>query len=318
MSTTPLGLKQTRAARELTVAFAIMGLVGAWLVSIAMREASSPRSLLTPAMTIALLCLTSFTAAGLGLVLASDATGPAHRIPFRVAAGTLFAGAANGLMVGLFAGISGFLSAFGGMIAGVAVGGLMSVPFFPTILWLVFTTRRIGRARERSVLDRSDRRAVWRILAISTSVAVALIQTKFLGFGGVVGSLGAGVCAVALTVIVVLALLDVRAWWRVRALAKADPSLPLLEATDSANGDAVDLGVGNDTRGNRLPGAYRRAERAVTLWIGDPEIVRGHLARSLVASALGVAVAVSSLVVVRVSTRSNCIPVTYSGHRVSP
>jgi len=163
------------------------------------------------------------------------------------------------------------------------VTGLAFVPVVALLLWLA---RRVGRARAGSLVDETDRRAPWMLIAVAVAVFQGPVAYGARTIHHIHPDVTAALGVLALGAILVMTVLDVMALRRANAsvldignMRARDPSsaFPCEEMEDLGVGDdeheAVEGGVGY--RGNPRPIRVVRgtAELAVP-------ILRGAVTRS--------------------------------------
>lgn len=159
---------------SLVLPFAVLGLAGGWLTA----DAFHVRHELEPVRWL-LAFFSPLVAAALGVYLGPRLLGvatdggappaPAAWLARGWLAGTLWtllaiavAGLINGMLIGL-------LLVFPvGALFGAFFGVLCAVPFLPALAAVILAARRVGRARAGSMVDASDRRAVWLAVAAVT------------------------------------------------------------------------------------------------------------------------------------------------------
>src|SRR5581483_3568015 len=203
---------------------------------------------------------------------------------------TFVAGLANGVIVG---GVGGLFADFPmgfvwGTIGGGIFGIICSIPFLaPLAISARLATAR-GRAREGTLVDRSDARFAWTALPPCAALGTLLVELASSSwqhpsaFTIVVAGLGAAIAFA-------LFLFDVAAWRRV-----------VSESTkvDDGHGPVYDVGIGEDTvlRTEPAKAAYRDVDRQVRVLRGSPiQAARELRERALigfVTSAIGISAAI--------------------------
>lgn len=235
------------------------GLCGGWLYVEAfglLGESSRP-----PFLPL-LVLMTPFIAGLFGWILTTHARKFRRGFSPALAVGVTFvAGLANGILIG---GIGGACAEFPvgflwGTIGGGIFGVVCSIPFLAPLAVSARLARSHGRAREGTLVDRSDRRIAWAALAPCASVGALLVAAS----SSVWRPPSIGVLAIAgLAVLVALGflLVDLVAWW----------------SAGDMHERVVDLGIGDDTVMRTIPAtdAYRDVDREVhvqrgSLWLAE-------------------------------------------------
>jgi len=167
--------------------------------------------------------------------------------------------------------------------AGAVEGILSAVPLMPLSLRLIAARGRADQARPGSIIARTERRAVFALVAAAiaglTTLALPASIASLEGYGeapqyalliaALAGALGLGVL-----------LADCVASIRVKRLMA-------LEAKGENTEVGVDFGVGDDVVSRVEAGtAYRGGGRTVTAMVGDPDQARATLQRSLTRGAV--------------------------------
>jgi hypothetical protein len=233
----------------------------------------------------------------LGLALQPTTRWPSHaRALFMAAGAVLSAGLVAGGLVGVLA------WSHYGIGEGAASGFWCGAAFLPGMLAILAATRRVGRARAGSLVDRADRRAVW--LAVFTTIALGTLAAlpdwqifPFMPFHpSVEGSRNLGYAALAMIMALLLGdVVDLLRAWRasvhlaaMRSCAPDDPALIWSPRK-------LDLGLGEAAAASVLagPGLYRDRDRITHVVRGDARAARralyGAVAAGLVALSVGMA-----------------------------
>jgi hypothetical protein len=256
-----------------------MGLAGAWLtadyyaVGLDAHDAD---------VRAALTLVVPPTCAVLGLIVSARAIAQRRWLVWGVAtAGTLVAGAAIGIGLAVFFQESRVIRE--GMIPGLVTAHL----FLPAVVAAMYLARRVGRARAGSLVDESDRRGSW--LVVATAVAAAQVAVAH-GDPGPwnhqpVTSFALGVLAIGS--------LATMAWFDLAAYMEAQRAMLALvgmrpRAADATTGcpDVLDLGLGDEEHEELEQGgsAYRTNERPQRIVRGDSATAFEALRRALVRS----------------------------------
>jgi hypothetical protein len=283
----------TRPAR-LILPYSALGLAGGWMIADFFRVgALQVDAGLRPALTMG----TPLAAAALGLALSPAVRWPAWKALLVSGVGIVAAGVTTGALIGVM-----MWSRYG-LADGAASGLGCALALLPAFGAVLAAARRVGRAREGSLLDASDRRAVW--LAAAAAVAFGSIAVvvgwPVPGAGprpglGISRSLG----VLALSVITAILLQDLAGLFRVRS---ATASLRIMRPCDPAAPDALwagerlDLGVGNEMAARVVPAAtaYREIERVDKVIQGDPAAARRAFGRSIACGVAALALAVTAI-----------------------
>jgi hypothetical protein len=262
--------------------FFAVGLAGGWLTADAHRLGTRGEELV---YRVLLVSITPLTAALLASHLErSHSASPLPGLGF--GAKTVLAGALNGMIIGCFA-MLGW-----GTLIGAVWGGFCAVPFLPALGVIALANRRIGRARRRSLVDASDRRAP--LVATSAVVAAACLVTTVVDRTDAArSSLAIAAAAAAAIVLVVDSLALLRAS---RGLLPERDLRPRDPIVAPGTGDAlvVDYGLGDETheRVAIASHAYRSADRVVAVVRGSRSRAAGALLRAVIADVAAVALGV--------------------------
>lgn len=272
-------MERSRGA-SLVLPFALLGLCGGWMATFELLAEGWPLLVSTP------LC------AGL---LGAWLRTPAQRGIARVAISTLLAGLLNGILcLFLLGGVGGHLSLLGCIPFAGYFGLLFSLPFVPATVAVAVVARRVGRAREGSLLDGADRRAVWRTVATVIALGAMLMSAspaahELPGLLALHAPRRNGLLELTLTMTLgalALVAFDGRAMarlqrWIARAGKERDP-MRLISAP------TLDLGIGDQLFEEVAParGPYREADRVLAVVRGNPGQARAALASGLTRGAL--------------------------------
>jgi hypothetical protein len=175
----------------------------------------------------------------------------------------------------------------------VGSGLVTGLAFLPVVALLVWLARRVGRARAGSLVDETDRRAPWMLIAI----AVALFQGPVAYGARTIHHINPDVTAalgvLALGAVIVMTALDFLALRRANASVLDIGNMRARDPDSSfACEDIEDLGVGDDEH-EALEGgaAYRGNPRPMRVVRGTAEIavpmLRGAVTRSTYGLMLG-------------------------------
>ena len=271
--------------------WAVSGLCGGWLYLEAfglLRESSVPP--FAPLLVI----LTPAVAGLFGWILTTHARkfhrGFSPALAFGV---TLVAGLANGILIG---GIGGACADFpAGFLWGTLGGGIFgvicSIPFLVPLAISARLALSHGKARERSLVDRSDRRIVWAALAPCASLAALLVEASSgMWHPPSVGFLA--IASLAVPFALGISLVDLAAWWSASAEGRR---------TDDGHRDIVDVGIGDDTVVRTIPAkdAYRDVDRQVHVLRGSPllaeRILRGRVVFGITATLITAVAALAAI-----------------------
>jgi hypothetical protein len=235
-----------------------------------------------------LMLLMTALGAGLGLGLTAAARLPLRRALAFGAGGVLGAGFAGGALVGVvkwarYGPESGALSGLG-----------CSIAFLPAVGALLLATRSIGRAREGSLVDGADRRAVWSAALVSIALGTAATmegQSVFEDDPRTSLDIALGVGALALLGAAALWVKDVRGFWVARR-AVIDRAVMRARNPDAPDprGQQLDLGLGEETFERVAPGAgvYRETPFVIEVVRGDALAARRALERAVIRGAAGI------------------------------
>ncbi|MBL8742488.1 MAG: hypothetical protein JNK04_15370 [Myxococcales bacterium] len=176
---------------------------------------------------------------------------------------------------------------------GVASGLATGLAFLPVVSLLVWLARRVGRARAGSLVDETDRRAPWMIIAIGVAAFQGPVAYGARTIHHINPDVTAALGLLAFGAIVTMALLDFLALRRANASVLGIGSMRARDP-DSAFPceDVEDLGVGDDEH-EALEGgvAYRGNPRPIRVVRGTPEVavpmLRAAVTRSVYALMLG-------------------------------
>jgi hypothetical protein len=169
------------------------------------------------------------------------------------------------------------------LASGASLGAFLSIPMYLLALPAWAARRRAARARGGSILGSADAVATWAgsctvvaLLGLARQPAILVrgrpvdLSLAFLALG-VLAS-----CAVVAR--------DVRAWVELRSRAGGSSAGP-------------DVGLGDETVEERLRGEtpFRSVEKVLSVMVGNPELARRALVRSLVADVLTLAASLAAL-----------------------
>jgi hypothetical protein len=265
--------KRGRDAYLLAAPFAWIGLVGGWITATACFHFSMTQS---PSAFLALLCATPLLAGLLGRWLGSLRTARRRVLGFLF--GTPVAGAVNGALCGLAAGIRESRDLGSYFLGGGFVGVVYGVFFLPALAPAFCAAFVSDRAREGSVLWRVDRRAP---LALAAGVSALAVTTFWIevGTSGFSRVIAAAALAFALVTLVrdTRDFVEARAEWR-----RAKPVGAECAATQSL-AEAYDLGVGSQVSEVVAPAtvAYRDVAKQLAVMVGDATEARSRLGSAL-------------------------------------
>lgn len=283
------------APLSLAAPFGLIGLAGGWLTADAFRVGTGEpvRWLLVVVTPIVAWLLGAYLTRRVGPAARTSDLSWARRghlaAALLVLATILIAGVLNGVLIGMM------LAGPMGMLIGVFFGVMCALPFIPALGAVLFAAHRIGRARQGSIVDASDRRAVWAATAAAIALASLLVPALAERVRPPEASLW--MAAASSAVLAALLLADAVALVRVvkatRGVEDAvSHGLSGGEAEGQAAGQAplVDLGLGDETRVDALPAqhAYRGITRLV-------RVVRGSREGAIRALRSGVALAALAL-----------------------
>jgi len=270
--------------------WALAGLLGAILYSVGFNLEWSRTS--DGQLGMALVVLTPIVAGAFGWVVTRHARQPMHTFSAPLAfAAALVAGLVNGALIGGGAGAiyefpSGILwGLFGGALAGLVA----SFPFLIPLTMMANAAAACGRAREGSIVDRSDRRVVWAVIPPFTAMGAFLADGGRVTMTTPTGIFGLhvliGVCVYFSVAFVVL---EARSWLRARRE---------IGAVDDGRGPVIDVGVGDETvdRTAEVRLAYREIPQETKLFRGDPHRAAWLLRQRALRLVVGVVVSVASL-----------------------
>jgi hypothetical protein len=232
---------------------------------------------------------TPLVSAAVGAFLTKKAIdGSAGRSAFVTLSALVVAGAAVGLAA---------WSGFGPLIA-MGSGIMTAVAFLPAVALVVWSARRIGRARPGSLIDRSDRRTVGLVTAapiVFGSIAAFPRWHIFSQRIAVDGSFA--VIALALAAVVVISVSEVAAFARVHRIAIDLAWMMPGSGEASRNADVTDLGIGDQVFDLRPSGqsAYRDADVALRRVIGDVNATRSALRRNMIGAIVLLVASIAAL-----------------------
>ncbi len=279
---------------HLALPCAAVGLAGGWMIADFFRAGALH---VDAGLRPALAAITPVLALALGLSLAPALRWPRWKALLAAVIAVPSAGLTGGALVGVLT------WSHYGLADGAASGLWCAIAFLPAFLAVLAAARRIGRAREGSLLHAADRRAVW--LAAATAIALGTLAaipewTIFPGAlpGGARPSLavsrGLGLSAVA--AIACILVRDLAGLLRARRAAAeletmrpCDPYSPELPWA----GERLDLGIGERAAVHAIPstGPYRATDRIVKVIRGDAAAANRALAWSVARGAVALAVA---------------------------
>lgn len=288
-------------ASRLRAAFALLSLTTTWsalqLLHVGSRAETAP-------FRVLLLVPSLFVGAALGHVAERALARPLRRGVRVVALSTLATGFVLGLIPCL--GVHDRASLFDPL-----VGALVAAAALPAALAAFFAERRIGRAREGSIVDQIDARATHLVVATALPIGLSLTRSSwidgwspaFRALPGVTDEAPTMLSLAALGALVAITLADLGALLALRraatlrlgmtALAHAPP----VRARRSAE---IDVGLGDEHHALLGPaeGPYRSPRRVRSSVRGEPSlgaaVARGAVVRDAVA--LGAASAAFALV----------------------
>jgi hypothetical protein len=252
---------------SLAAPFACLGLYGGWL-SAHMTVANND---VVPVVVL-LTLFTPMSCAILGFYL-----GDRIRKGFiaRTLIATIVAGVMNGFFVGMFTG------AGAGLLIGPAFGLFYALPFIPATLLTAGFAHRVGRAAPGSIVDRADRRAVWRAVALSISLASLVTLFGHASGKALIACLAASLASLFLFFVDIFALDQAIRLGRV-----AKRCLPYDESRHGAitltRSDELGLGEDRFVEIAAAESPYRDADRVARVVVGDPERSRGALVSALI------------------------------------
>jgi hypothetical protein len=241
----------------------------------------------------ALATVTPIAAVVLGLALAPALRWPGWKAALVSCAGVLSTGLIAGALIGVLT-----WSRYG-LADGAATGFCCATAFLPAFGAILAAARRVGRAREGSLLHASDRRAVW--LPAATAVALGTLAaipewTAFpIAFRPSL-ELSRALGLLALAAIAALLIGDIaglararRAAHDLRTMRACDPESPDLPWA----GDRLDLGLGDRAAVHVIPanGPYRELDRVIKVIRGDARAASHALGWSVARGAIALAVA---------------------------
>ncbi len=285
---------------NLTLPFALVGLVAGWLSGRAIGGPMFDRALVGALPEWAALCGTLLGGvAGTFLWLrCKDELGPSMKrrplpkIP--LPAVVLIAGALCGEAVGL-------LLPYGDVFRSPFLGLLCAVPLIPVAAYVVAAARRAARARHGSLVAGSDRRAVWSALAVTLAITTLASLPEwssalFLQHSGppreaVLTALFASALIVGVLLLDLLSVLRLRRLVRIGAtMEQREPG----QIRDRTVLPCVDLGLGEDLLAEvAYRSAYRHAGRITSLLVGDPDEARQALRSAIIRSLVSTLIATS-------------------------
>jgi hypothetical protein len=247
---------------SLAAPFACLGLFGGWL-SAHMTVGSESAMHLMVLLTL----FTPMSCAMLGFYLSERVR---KGFVIRTLIATVVAGLMNGFFVGMFTG------AGAGLLIGPAFGFFYCLPFIPFTLFTAGFAHRVGRAEPDSIVDRADRRAIWRAVTLSISLASLITLFGHHSEKTLIACLAASLASLFLFVIDLFALDQAIRLGRVAARC-----LPYDEARHGALGltraDAFGLGDERLVEIAASQSPYREADRIARLVTGDAERSRRAL-----------------------------------------
>jgi hypothetical protein len=176
---------------------------------------------------------------------------------------------------------------------GIASGLATGLAFLPVVSLLVWLSRRVGRARAGSLVDETDRRAPWMVIAIGVALFQGPVAYGARNIHHINPDVTAALGLLALGAICTMTLLDLMALRRANASVQ---DLANMRARDPDSAfpceDVEDLGVGDEEH-EALEGgaAYRGNPRPIRVVRGTPELavplLRSALTRSTYALMFG-------------------------------
>lgn len=172
---------------------------------------------------------------------------------------------------------------------GVASGLATGLAFLPVVSLLVWLARRVGRARAGSLVDETDRRAPWMVIAIGVAVFQGPVAYGARTIHHTNPDVTAALGLLALGAVVTMMLLDLLALRRANVSAL---DIASMRARDPESAfpceDVEDLGVGDDEH-EALEGgaAYRGNPRPIRVVRGAPELALPMLRAAVTRSTYG-------------------------------
>lgn len=287
---------------SLPLPFALVGLAGGWLTADLFRIGDGDEW-----VRAVLAVVTAVNAGLLGRILERvSRSWPAWQASLIWPAAILLAGVVNGAMIGGPA--AGLRHVGDGLAIGAVVGGFCALPFVPALGLVEIAARRVGRAREGSIVDAMDRRRVW--LATLAPIGVGTLaalprwhhpHASPLPTAPVTFALGIAVAAA----IAALLLRDARDLIGVRAaqrqLAEMRPRDPRAPDAYVRGMRLIDFGLGEESaeQVKQAGVVYREVDRVLAVFRGSPREARRALGRSIALGAVALALTVGAVTALR-------------------
>jgi hypothetical protein len=265
--------------------FFAIGLAGGWLTAEVHQLGEAPAEV---AIRGLLTVVTPVVAAFLGARMSIEAPprGPLTSA-MTLCVATVLAGVVNGMIVGFFA------APPWGALIGAPWGFICALPFVPVLAAIMAAARNVGRARPESVVDRSDRRAIW--TATSVSVALATLVAAPHGSGGV-PLLLAFSASCALVGLLSLDLLSLEKLSRPLRLQGTLRTRGPIAEHELDRVPVIDNGLGDVAYEELAPAssAYRSADQVLRIHRGSRQRARAALRSASLRGALALALATAA------------------------
>jgi hypothetical protein len=236
--------------------FGCIGFVGAWLTAIA--YGLDPWDL-KPLVMLLTSCTTVAAA-----VLGAASEHCVRNDMLGVVAGLIVvSGMLNGLLIGLLVGGAA------GALVGVVFGFAHALSFFLPLMLIAVAARRVGSARDNSVMDQTHRRAVLKVASFVTALGIGFVWVLLgMPLEPVTIAAGTGACIATCALVVIEHIAARRMRDRELAWAGAAPC----EQPADRGLPVTDFGVGDEWRVRHNPAvsAYRDAETPAELFYGQP------------------------------------------------
>jgi hypothetical protein len=266
-------MQRSENGAGLALSFAWIGAVGAWIL-VELCRLSSPDAPRESTLVAAILLTTTVVAGTFGWLIASRVTRGVAAGYFAFSLGTPFAGAVNGLIIAtlweLFQrGRTWPTGMFDVMLGGTLFGGACGICYIPALLPVLIAYVRARRARPRTALHRSDRRAVAVVAAGVGAFALSFLLTPRHETPSVMSR---WIVASAFVVGLFGLFADLLDYAHLRARVRDVRTLvpPDGEAIGTSAERVIDFGMGNEVSHVVLPAraAYRDVPRSAILVYG--------------------------------------------------
>ena len=264
--------------------FFAVGLVGGWLTAEVHQLGDAPAEV---AIRGLLTVVTPVVAAFLGVRLSHEAPRSLVSSALGLCVATVLAGVVNGVIVGFFA------APPWGALIGAPWGFICSLPFVPVLAAIAIAARSVGRARFGSIVDRSDRRAVWTAACAAISVAtLAAVPHR----SGGVPELVALLASAILMVLVAMDLVALQKLSRPVRLQGALRRRGPLQQDELDRHVVLDCGIGDAAYEEVAPAGtpYRSAEQVIRVHRGSRRLARAAMQAAALRGAISLGLATAA------------------------